>query len=210
MKLDYLYWFYQSALSKKFCKDVIKLGKKKQSKTAGTISINTEEKKISKKESKDLKKYRHSNIVWLDEPWIYDEITNYVGDANKKANWNFEVDRCEQAQFTIYNKSQYYHWHMDQLPKPYVNPTNLNTHGKTRKLSVTVSLSDPDDYKGGNFEFCTQGQVNCTKTVVSRCKEIKPQGSIVVFPSFLNHRVTPVTKGTRYSLVLWYLGKPWK
>ena len=99
---------------------------------------------------------------------------------------------------------------MDQLPKPYVNPTNLNTHGKTRKLSVTVSLSDPDDYKGGNFEFCTQGQVNCTKTVVSRCKEIKPQGSIVVFPSFLNHRVTPVTKGTRYSLVLWYLGKPWK
>ena len=79
-----------------------------------------------------------------------------------------------------------------------------------RKLSVTVSLSDPKNYKGGDLQFDLSNPKQKNKRIITTIENIKPQGSIVVFPSFLWHRVTPVTKGTRYSLVIWSLGKPWK
>ena len=74
------------------------------------------------------------------------------------------------------------------------------------KLSVTINLSGDENYEGGNLKFDfgpnTQGErfIECT--------EIRPKGSIIVFPSFTYHQVTPVTKGTRYSLVMWICGKP--
>lgn len=199
MKLDYSYWYFKSALSKNFCNEVIKFAKKQKPKIGKTFSKN-----------KDLKKFRHSNIVWLNEPWIYNEITPYLRDANKNSNWNFEIDSAENCQFTIYNKNQYYHWHQDSLPKPYDTPTNINLHGKIRKISVTCSLSDSNDYKGGELEFLQNEEIDCEKTKIIKCKEISEQGSLVFFPSFIYHRVTPVTKGTRYSLVIWFLGKPFK
>ena len=80
--------------------------------------------------------------------------------------------------------------------------------GKVRKLSMTINLTTPDQYKGGNlkFDFGPHAGRGRFKT----CQEIRPQGSIIVFPSFIHHQVTPVTSGTRYSLVLWSLGKPFK
>ena len=80
--------------------------------------------------------------------------------------------------------------------------------GKVRKLSMTINLTTPDQYKGGNlkFDFGPHAGRGRFKT----CQEIRPQGSIIVFPSFIQHQVTPVTSGTRYSLVLWSLGKPFK
>ena len=79
-----------------------------------------------------------------------------------------------------------------------------------RKLSVTVSLSDPEDYEGGVLEFDLRntGQINTSEII--KCKEILPKGSIVVFPSYTWHRVSPVTKGTRLSLVQWNLGPGFK
>ena len=84
---------------------------------------------------------------------------------------------------------------------------NPNKHNKNRKLSVTVSLSDASDYQGGDLEFDCG---NIKKKRIMKCKEIKQKGSIVVFPSFVWHRVRPVKKGTRYSLVMWNLGHPFK
>jgi PKHD-type hydroxylase len=80
--------------------------------------------------------------------------------------------------------------------------------GKIRKLSVTVSLSDPKNYKGGNlkFDFGPHSAGGRFHT----CTEIRPRGSIIVFPSHVYHQVTPVTQGTRYSLVAWNLGYPFK
>jgi PKHD-type hydroxylase len=92
---------------------------------------------------------------------------------------------------------------------PYDNLNDPNTHGKIRKLSVTCSLSDPKDYKGGELEFDFRNKEN-GKPNIRKCMEILPQGSIVVFPSFVWHRVKPVIKGTRYSLVIWNLGYPFK
>ena len=80
--------------------------------------------------------------------------------------------------------------------------------GKVRKLSMTINLTTPDQYKGGNlkFDFGPHAGRGRFKT----CQEIRPQGSIIVFPSFIQHQVTPVTSGTRYSLVVWSLGKPFR
>jgi len=86
--------------------------------------------------------------------------------------------------------------------------SNPQYAGKIRKLSMTVNLSTPKSYKGGNlkFDFGPHAQGKRYHT----CTEIRPRGSIIVFPSDRYHQVTPVTEGTRYSLVMWSLGQPWK
>ena len=71
---------------------------------------------------------------------------------------------------------------------------------------MTLSLTDPKEYEGGEFQFDFRDRKD--KNIIT-CKEVKKKGSIVVFPSFVWHRVTPVTKGIRNSLVCWNLGKPY-
>ena len=73
-----------------------------------------------------------------------------------------------------------------------------------------MSLSDPKDYVGGELEFDYRNKNPKEKTSLVKCTEIAPRGSVVVFPSFLWHRVCPVKRGTRYSLVMWNLGLPFK
>jgi PKHD-type hydroxylase len=70
-------------------------------------------------------------------------------------------------------------------------------------------LSAPEDYEGGELEFDFRN-MDPDKPTIRKCAEIKPRGSIVVFPSHVWHRVKPVTKGTRYSLVIWNLGYPFR
>ena len=85
---------------------------------------------------------------------------------------------------------------------------NQDQVGKIRKLSMTINLNKPGEYEGGNLKFDFGPHV--TGKRYHECTEIRPQGSIIIFPSFLYHQVTPVTSGTRYSLVLWTLGQPFK
>jgi PKHD-type hydroxylase len=208
---DY-YWYFKEVLSKKFCDDVIKFATKKQDQLAltGQQTEKLYKKNIlTKKDIKDLKKKRDSNVVWLNDSWIYREICPYIHLANKNAGWNFEWDWSESCQFTKYKKNQFYDWHADSFDNPYNNPENTNFHNKIRKLSVTCSLSDSKDYKGGELEFDFRNKEN-GKPAIKKCIEILPRGSIVVFPSFVWHRVKPVTEGTRYSLVVWNLGFPFK
>ena len=105
--------------------------------------------------------------------------------------------------------NQFYDWHCDSWESPYAAPDNKDTNGKIRKLSVTCSLSDPKDYKGGELEFDFRN-MDPDKQSIRKCAEISSRGSIVVFPSHVWHRVKPVTKGIRYSLVIWNLGYPFK
>ena len=138
----------------------------------------------------------------MSEPWVYNEIHPRIHEANRNAGWNFEWDYTEPAQFTKYKLNQYYHWHEDQDVKPFNNGEPAY-QGKIRKLSCTLQLSHPDEYEGGDLEFETPKGI-------FKVDEIKPRGSICVFPSFVKHRVTPVTKGVRHSLVMWNLGYPYK
>ena len=89
--------------------------------------------------------------------------------------------------------------------------------GKIRKLSIVVSLVDKSKYEGGDFQLDLRNkEIDFKKKETQDVRniltlnELNEAGTIVVFPSFLWHRVTPVTKGTRYSLVGWSLGQPWR
>ena len=105
---------------------------------------------LSKKEIKDLKKIRDSNIVWMSVRWIYKEIQPYIHAANRKAGRNFDWEYSESCQFTKYKLGQYYDWHTDAWEEPYTDKGP--TKGKIRKLSKTVSLSDQKENSGVGYE----------------------------------------------------------
>jgi PKHD-type hydroxylase len=139
---------------------------------------------------------RKSNIKWLpvnDEwNWVYDRVSNQIMEANK-ALWQFNLHTIiDNIQYTEYEgNGGHYDWHLD------IGPRSINH----RKVSVVVQLSDPDDYVGGNLEL----HPGSNSFAIPRGK-----GTVVVFPSFLLHRVTPLTSGLRRSLVLWAGGEPYK
>ena len=134
---------------------------------------------------------RRSKIYWLPKTDEFLEIyTTFFQLINKCNNefYQFKLNEItEQIQYTVYNSEDqgYYDWHLDMGP------------GKAnRKLSLVCQLSDPAEYEGGEL------QINTGKIIVPE----KDKGTVIIFPSYLLHRVTPVTKGIRRSLVLWIEG----
>ena len=207
MNLQNYYWYYTKAVPDRICDAIVKYGLqiKEQMAVTGGFGNN----KLNRDQIKDLKKKRDSNIVWIGENWVYKELHPFIRQANVNAGWNFQWDWSESCQFTKYSKGQYYDWHCDSWERPYNQP-NTMSHGRMRKLSVTLSLSDEKDYKGGELEFDFRNLDPDKKRNTVICKEIRPKGSLVVFPSFVWHRVCPVKKGSRYSLVVWSLGRPFR
>lgn len=201
MVVDYLYWYFDSIYSNKECDKIIKTAEKFKSKK-GTIN------KGKKKPGTSLD-IRNSNVVWLNEQWIFDLILPQLQAANTNAGWNHQFDYMEPAQFTIYKKNQFYDWHIDAFTKPYDKPQDPNFHGKMRKLSCTLQLSDASEYEGGELEFYN-GHPDKKKSEFTVAKEALKKGTLIVFPSYVFHRVKPVTKGTRKSLVLWTIGHPFR
>jgi len=139
---------------------------------------------------------RKSKIKWLypndDSQWLYDKIINMVVEANQ-AMWNFNLySVIDSIQYTVYSEGGgHYDWHMD------IGPGSISH----RKVSVVIQLSDPSEYEGGDLELWYGGGV---------IQIPKNKGLTVIFPSFSMHRVTPITKGTRKSLVLWLGGEHYK
>tara|TARA_R100000664_G_scaffold32010_1_gene46296 strand:- start:183 stop:809 length:627 start_codon:yes stop_codon:yes gene_type:complete len=208
MQLTNYYWYFDNILPKFFCNQLIKYGNSLKEKQALTVGLKDEDVKDDKK-MKDLKKVRNSNIVWMSGSWLYDELFRYINIANRNAGWNYQWDWAEECQFTKYKLNQFYHWHRDAGAKPYGKEKG-NLEGKSRKLSMIVQLSDPRDYEGGEVEFDFNDNPPGTKSTQVVAEEIQPQGSLLVFPGFVWHRVKPVTSGTRYSLVMWCCGKPFQ
>jgi PKHD-type hydroxylase len=211
MNLHDYYWFFKSAIPSRLCDDIVRYGLSQKEVLARTGGF--QDKKLSKDEMAILKRRRHSNVTWLDDTWIYKEIQPYVSLANKNAGWNFEWDWSEPLQFTKYKLNQYYDWHCDSYNKPYDIKNNKNQKGKIRKLSMTLQLTDGSEYEGGELEFDFRNYdppLRDESKHLRQAKEILSKGSIIVFPSFVWHRVKPVRKGTRYSLVMWCLGYPFK
>ena len=132
-----LFWYFNSVISNKDCDKIIKHGLSKRN-TRATVGKDNDSKR-------DLK-IRNSNIVFLNDKWIYDILNPHVNSANDNAKWNFKLTRSEKVQFTVYKKQQFYHWHQDCWG--HANEYNLN-----RKLSVIVQLTDPKKYVGGELEF---------------------------------------------------------
>ena len=216
MNLQNYFYYFREALTPRFCDEIIKYGIAQQDQmalTGGQTEKVNKGKPLEQKDILDLKKKRDSNIVWMSEPWIYRELHGFVHQANRLAGWNFEWSFSEACQFTKYGLQQHYGFHCDSFEAPYHNPDNPNTHGKIRKLSMTCQLTDGSEYEGGELEFDFRNydpHMRDEAKHLKQAKEILPKGSIIVFPSFVWHRVKPVTKGTRYSLVMWNLGYPFK
>ena len=210
MNLKYYYWYFHSVLSPKLCDDIIQ----HCSSNLEAAKIGGEQNEDDKPdrwwvEGKTIEQKRKSQVAFFDDRWIYKEIQPYVQLANNLAGWDFDWDWTEQAQFTKYGLNEHYGWHCDSYSEPYQEvPEGMV--GKIRKLSVTVSLTDPEDYEGGNLEFDFRNLDPDKKRNVLKCKEILPKGSLVVFPSFVWHRICPVKKGSRHSLVIWNLGWPFR
>jgi PKHD-type hydroxylase len=177
----------------------------------------------TKEEIYNSKVIRDSEVAWLDDDWIYNLINPYIRQANLDSGWRFDLDCSEMFQFTVYRPGGFYGWHIDGgsdhlsvykrsvpgvTPDDYLHTKNQNHIGKVRKLSLTINLNKPGEYDGGNLKFDFGPHVQGDR--FHECTEIRPQGSIILFPSFQYHQVTPLTRGTRYSLVLWVLGKPFR
>ena len=210
MNISNYYWYFSGVLTPKFCNEVIKYANAQKEEMARTGGFG--DKKLNKDEVKNMQRKRKSDLVWLNDTWIYKEIHPYVHKANKDAGWNFQWERSESCQFTKYKLNQYYDWHSDSWHKPYDRPGSPE-HGKIRKLSMTCQLTDGSEYTGGELEFDFRNydpHMRDESKHRIQCKEILPQGSIIVFPSHVWHRVKPVTSGTRYSLVVWNIGDPFK
>ena len=134
---------------------------------------------------------------------------HYLNQANEiNASFNYKIDTFEAVQFTRYRNGGHYDWHRD------LQESLISANGVMRKLSLTFCLSDPNKYEGGELQFYNGERprlgytlADGTKIEAEQIKEdIRSQGSVIVFDSRDWHRVTPVTKGTRYSLVCWSVG----
>lgn len=141
------------------------------------------------------KSYRSSRINWIkknDASYdIYKKLVRFVKDANKNM-WNFRLNSfTEDLQYSEYSSETngHYDWHLDIG----------ENQSSTRKLSISIQLSDPEDYEGGELQFLTGRNIRIAP---------KSKGTMILFPSYMLHRITPVTKGVRKSLVYWVHGEP--
>ena len=210
MILKNIYWYFNQALPPRLCDDIVQFGlkQKKEMALTGNFGKGRDLKKnpLTPLELAEQKQRRNSSVSFITGHWLYKEIHPYIHTANKNAGWDFQWDFTEAFQFTHYTPGQYYGWHCDGFKGAYKEKKRFNYYAKIRKLSVVVSLSDGKDYKGGDLEFLSHNVKN--KKVV--CESMRNRGSLIVFPSFIWHRVQPVTDGERYSLVMWCLGKPFR
>ena len=203
------WYIFESALDTKTCNKLKRLGSKNWEVSSVDTSkgASEEERKTGRKtDYKPDSKTRISDVAWTNEQWVYDTIWPFMQEANEQAGWKYDINYAESCQVTRYKKGGFYDFHADgggcHLVK-YNNPDNAFLHNNVRKLSMTTLLND--NFEGGQLEFASYGKEECTITPIEMKK-----GSAVVFPSHMEHRVAPVTKGTRYSLVCWFLGPPFK
>jgi len=137
---------------------------------------------------------RRASLVWVDDlpdaGWVMDRIVEIIAEANRDA-FRFNLDEfAESAQVAAYDATRegHFDWHSDIGEGPFA---------RKRKLTMVIQLSPPDDYEGGRLEIRPSAHVVAANTDL---------GAAVVFPSFLLHRVTPVTRGNRHSLTIWAHG----
>lgn len=142
-----------------------------------------------------IESIRRSEVTWVncdhENMWLFDKLGEKVSYINSRF-YNFDITGFgERLQFTNYDEKNngHYNWHIDA------------GQGISRKISLVVQLSHPNSYDGGELELFTSGEPE---------KIPKKRGFITFFPSFTLHRVTPVTRGTRQTLVCWITGAPFR
>lgn len=177
---SWAYW--EKAFTKEECEKIISIG-------------NSHNQYQAKTRKNEMNKVRKSEVTWLypsdDLDWAYRRLTDIITNLNDRF-FKFDLfGATEGFQFTKYTApGGKYGKHIDSSPGTVI-----------RKLSFTLQLSEPNSYKGGDLCLYLGDKAE----VMSR-----EQGYVALFPSYVLHEVRPVTQGTRYSLVSWITGKPFK
>lgn len=141
-------------------------------------------------EGKIITETRNSKVSWMyEDDWCSSIFAHYFNIANKE-HWEYNLNILDGIQITKYRPGDHYGWHSDY--------GTAEDNRYTRKLSASLLLTDPSEYKGGELEFIDYHN----NLVVAPRKK----GTMIVFDSRIPHRVTPVTSGERTSLVAWMLG----
>ena len=150
---------------------------------------------INRNEQTENDTLRKSSVMFLhnneEHNWIYEKIAGVAQHANYQF-YGFDLQGiAEPLQLAEYSDGGFFEWHMDF-------GAGAISH---RKLSITVQLSDPEDYEGGELQFMINNTVEAAPA---------KKGTVVIFPSFVLHRVTPITRGLRRSIVGWVSGMPYR
>ena len=177
--VNYAYWKWDAVLSKEFCLSALEQVDWATANPATVTNNSVIDTEV-----------RRTDIIWQDFNQPLGCIAKcYMEMANQSAEWGYSLSGQENTQIGRYKSTDegHYDWHMD---------ADAPQNGIQRKLSISILLSDPSEFEGGELQF---------KGIEDQ-KILTSQGSIVVFPSFIEHRVTPVTKGVRYSAVTWASG----
>jgi PKHD-type hydroxylase len=133
--------------------------------------------------------------------WIFQKMNNVITTINNQY-YGFDLNGYNSFQYTEYEASEKgkYDWHMDTI----LGGNKPNNLLDTRKLSVTMCVNEPgDEYKGGEFQINNGSEKEC-ETITTK------KGRMIIFPSFIIHRVAPITKGKRKSIVVWVEGPKFK
>jgi len=155
---------------------------------------------------------RNNTVCWLDQSedssWIYDKISNLITELNEQ-KYHFDIDFLQKIQLTEYTAvnheaGQFYKSHIDSCIAGWVD--------SQRKLSMTIQLTPSDKYEGGDLLLFgdKNDMVLDRPNFLKNIQQRREFGAAIIFPSFLEHEVTPVTKGTRHSLVAWMQGPNWR
>lgn len=185
-----LFHVYSAAISPQKCDEIIHRGLQLPAQNA---SIGFDQDHVDNS-------YRVSTIRWFYAPENKDlvDLVMYYATVANRESFGFDISiGAHEFQFTEYhgNTKGKYDWHHDVWWE--------NPRAHDRKLSVSIQLSDRASYEGGNFNFRMPHNPGLLEPFAQR-------GSVLVFPSFFEHCVTPVTSGTRYSLVSWVDGPKFK
>jgi PKHD-type hydroxylase len=181
-------WVYaENLFTVEECKKIIDYGNSLKKEIA---EIGSAEKSIYDKKNRD------NQVAWIhygseNVNWIFERLSFFIQKTNQEF-FNFDLwGIMEPLQFTEYKApGQHYGQHIDKGYKQII-----------RKLSISVQLSDPNTYEGGDLNIIT----NINNQPMKR-----NQGSITIFPSYILHKVDPVSNGTRYSLVAWVTGNQFR
>lgn len=131
-----------------------------------------------------------NTIVRFAQPdhWFGHMLRGYALRANKECGWDYEVTEHEAVQYASYGVGQHYDWHTDTF--------TLSGQPLDRKISVVCLMSDPSEFEAGNLQLRLYSEY--TAPLV--------KGSVIAFPSVIEHRVVPVTSGVRTSATMWLSG----
>ena len=201
MQLVNEWYFWEKEFNEETCQTLMDLSSSDwEVSRIDTNKESTDEERIEGKRPnfKEKKELRTSDVKWADNDKLElasDILIPYIAEANDRAGWKFIIEKMQNPQLTRYKEGEYYSWHRDG------GSDHLQGSKLVRKLSMTVCLNE--DYEGGELQFHSYGKKDNKITSAPQGK-----GTIIVFPSFIEHQVTPVTNGVRYSLVAWITGPP--